>query len=78
MLEVRDLSIGFRTAGGGHLAITRKLNFHIGAGERLGVVGESGCGKTVTGLSVLRLLPEAHARIDGQVLFARFVAATSR
>jgi peptide/nickel transport system ATP-binding protein len=69
MLEVRDLSIGFRLAGGGRVSITRKLNFRIGAGERLGVVGESGCGKTVTGLSVLRLLPEAHVQIDGQVLF---------
>ncbi|MDH4391972.1 MAG: ABC transporter ATP-binding protein [Aquabacterium sp.] len=68
MLEVRDLSISFRT-GGGQIAVTRKLNFHIAAGERLGVVGESGCGKTVTGLSVLRLLPEAHTRIDGQILF---------
>jgi peptide/nickel transport system ATP-binding protein len=69
MLEVRDLSISFRTAGGGRVAVTRQLNFRIAAGERLGVVGESGCGKTVTGLSVLRLLPEAHTHIDGQILF---------
>jgi len=68
MLEVRDLSISFHTAAG-RLAVTRKLNFAIAPGERLGVVGESGCGKTVTGLSVLRLLPEQHAQIDGQILF---------
>ena len=68
MREVRDLSISFRT-GGGQIAVTRKLNFKIAPGERLGVVGESGCGKTVTGLSVLRLLPETHTRIDGQILF---------
>ncbi len=68
MLQVRDLSISFRT-GGGQIAVTRKLNFNIAPGERLGVVGESGCGKTVTGLSVLRLLPESHTRIDGQILF---------
>ena len=68
MLEVRDLSISFRT-GGGRIAVTRRLNFNIQPGERLGVVGESGCGKTVTGLSVLRLLPESHTRIDGQILF---------
>jgi len=68
MLEVRDLSISFRT-GGGRVAVTRKLNFSIAAGERLGVVGESGCGKTVTGLSILRLLPEAHSHTDGQILF---------
>ncbi len=70
MLEVRDLSISFRSGhGGGRVAVTRKLNFSIAAGERLGVVGESGCGKTVTGLSVLRLLPAGHAHIDGQILF---------
>jgi len=68
VLQVRDLSISFRT-GGGQIAVTRKLNFNIAPGERLGVVGESGCGKTVTGLSVLRLLPESHTRIDGQILF---------
>jgi peptide/nickel transport system ATP-binding protein len=68
MLEVRDLSISFHTSSGS-LAVTRKLNFSIAPGERLGVVGESGCGKTVTGLSILRLLPERHAHIDGQILF---------
>ena len=68
MLEVRDLSIAFHTASG-PLAVTRKLNFSIAPGERLGVVGESGCGKTVTGLAILRLLPERSTRIDGQILF---------
>ena len=68
MLEVRDLSISFRT-GSGRVSVTRGLNFKIAAGERLGVVGESGCGKTVTGLSVLRLLPAGQAQIDGQILF---------
>ena len=68
MLEVRDLSISFRTSAG-RVAVTRKLNFSIAPGERLGVVGESGCGKTVTGLSVLRLLPAQHTQIDGQILF---------
>ena len=69
MLDVRNLSISFRTAGGGQVAVTRDISFQVGAGERLGVVGESGCGKTVTGLSLLRLLPAAHTQIDGQVLF---------
>jgi peptide/nickel transport system ATP-binding protein len=68
LLEVRDLSITFRTAAG-PVAVTRKLNFSIAAGERLGVVGESGCGKTVTGLSILRLLPAHNASIGGQILF---------
>ena len=56
MLQVEDLSISFRTAGG-LLPVTRGVSFSIAPGERLGVVGESGCGKTVTGLSILRLLP---------------------
>jgi len=67
MLEVRDLSISFLTAQG-RVQVTRQLNFSIAPGERLGVVGESGCGKTVTGLSVLRLLPERQALIEGQIL----------
>ena len=68
MLEVRDLSIAFGS-GDGRVAVTRKLNFSLAPGERLGVVGESGCGKTVTGLSLLRLLPEHSTHIYGQILF---------
>jgi hypothetical protein len=40
----------------------------IAAGERVGIVGESGCGKTVTGLSLLRLLPAHSARLSGRML----------
>ena len=47
MLQVRDLTNSFRTAGG-RVGVTRKVSFDLAAGERLGVVGESGCGKTVT------------------------------
>ncbi len=68
MLEVEDLSIAFRTATG-PLAVTRGVSFSIAPGERLGVVGESGCGKTVTGLSILRLLPARSTEIGGRILF---------
>ncbi len=68
LLEVRDLSLSFATARGA-LPITRNVNFTIAPGERVGLVGESGCGKTVTGLSLLRLLPPQSARIQGDILF---------
>ncbi len=68
MLQVRDLTISFRTAGG-RVGVTRKVSFDLAAGERLGVVGESGCGKTVTGLAILGLLPTRTAHVEGQILF---------
>ncbi|MCC5812912.1 MAG: ABC transporter ATP-binding protein [Ectothiorhodospiraceae bacterium] len=68
LLSVEDLSIGFRGRDG-DTSVTRKVSFFVRPGERVGVVGESGCGKTVTGLSLLRLLPERTARIDGRILF---------
>ncbi len=69
LLEVRDLCIHFRT-GAGELQITDRVSFRLNAGERVGVVGESGCGKTVTGLSLLGLLPRPpRCRITGAILF---------
>ncbi|MCU5783378.1 oligopeptide/dipeptide ABC transporter, ATP-binding protein-like [Alcanivorax balearicus MACL04] len=68
LLEVRDLSISFARPGG-ETSITRNVSFDVNAGERVGVVGESGCGKTVTGLALLGLLPRRTARIRGRILF---------
>ncbi|MCG6207607.1 ABC transporter ATP-binding protein [Rhodopseudomonas sp. HC1] len=68
LLDVRNLSLSFTTAQGA-LPVTRNVSFSIAPGERVGLVGESGCGKTVTGLSLLRLLPTQSARIEGDVLF---------
>ena len=68
LLDVRNLSLSFATARGA-LPITRNVNFSIAPGERVGLVGESGCGKTVTGLSLLRLLPPQSARIEGKIIF---------
>lgn len=68
LLDVRNLSISFKGRRGQPvLDIIHDLNFSIKPGERVGLVGESGCGKSVTGLSLMRLLPGT-ARIGGQVL----------
>jgi peptide/nickel transport system ATP-binding protein len=67
ILDVQDLSIGFSgRRGQPALPIVRDVTFRIGRGERVGLVGESGCGKSVTGLSLMRLLPGT-ARIGGRI-----------
>jgi peptide/nickel transport system ATP-binding protein len=68
LMSVRGLGIRFKTAQGVWQA-TRKIDFDVAPGERLGIVGESGCGKTITGLSILRLLPNNLAGIDGAIMF---------
>jgi peptide/nickel transport system ATP-binding protein len=68
LLDVRALSVAFKTSDG-ELPVTRDISFSVTPGERVGIVGESGCGKTVTGLSLLRLLPARSARLSGQILF---------
>ncbi len=58
LLEVRDLSIAFRMDRKTTLDAVRNLSFCVYPGETLGILGESGCGKSVTCMSLLRLLPE--------------------
>lgn len=67
LLEVRDLGVTFPTEGG-ELHAVDGMSFSIEAGERLGMVGESGAGKSVANLAIMRLLPAA-ARISGQALW---------
>ncbi|MER3418199.1 MAG: peptide ABC transporter ATP-binding protein, partial [Chloroflexota bacterium] len=64
LLEVRDLVVRFRTADGTIHAVNG-VSFELEAGERLGLVGESGCGKSVTNLALIRLLPKPAGRIEG-------------
>jgi peptide/nickel transport system ATP-binding protein len=68
LMSVRGLGIRFKTTHGVWQA-TRKIDFDIAPGERVGIVGESGCGKTITGLSVLKLLPNNLAGVDGSIHF---------
>jgi peptide/nickel transport system ATP-binding protein len=67
LMSVRGLGIRFKTSQGEWQA-TRKIDFDMAPGERVGIVGESGCGKTITGLSILRLLPNNLARLDGSIM----------
>jgi len=64
LLRVRDLTVEFATEDGVIRAVDR-VSFDVGQDETLGLVGESGCGKTVTGLSILRLIPMPPGRIAG-------------
>jgi len=64
LLEVDGLSIGFATEEG-PIRVVEDVSFSLGAGRTLGLVGESGCGKSVTAMSIMRLLPAPPSRIDG-------------
>lgn len=68
LLEVVDLSVEYHTPSGIFRAVDN-LNFHLDTGKSLGLVGESGCGKTTTMLSLLRLLPENGRIVSGEVIF---------
>ena len=69
LLEVDRLRTHFRTPGGIVRAVD-DLSFHVDEGEVLAIVGESGCGKSVTAMSILRLIPEPPGRSAGAVRFA--------
>jgi len=84
LLEVKDLKTYFYTEDGVVPAVDG-VSFHINRGESLGMVGESGCGKSVTSLSVMRLIPwppgkivEGEAWFEGEDLFHKSESAMRR
>lgn len=69
ILEVRDLVTAFDTDAGRMTAVDG-VTFQVPRGKTLGIVGESGCGKSVTAFSITRLLPQPHGKIlGGSILF---------
>jgi peptide/nickel transport system ATP-binding protein len=68
LLEVRDLRVGLQTARGPADAL-RGVSFALRRGETLGLIGESGCGKSMTALALLGLVPQG-ARVAGSIRFA--------
>src|SRR6201994_3688855 len=68
LLEVENLQTHFGTHDGVVRAV-EGLSFQIDAGETLGIVGESGCGKSVTSMSILRLIQEPPGKIAGKIRF---------
>ena len=69
LLDVRNLSVSFHTDDGVFKAVDN-VSLHVNRGEIIGLVGESGCGKSVTALSILKLIPSPPAKIEsGQIYF---------
>src|SRR4051812_41532483 len=68
LLEVDSLQTHFRTREGISRAVDG-VSFHVEAGETVAIVGESGCGKSVTANSILRLIPEKMGRSSGAIRF---------
>ncbi|MGN9162103.1 ABC transporter ATP-binding protein [Clostridium sulfidigenes] len=71
ILDIENLQVSFHTYAGEVKAV-RGVDFHLDKGETLAIVGESGCGKTVTSKAIMRLLPEpmpAEIKKDSKIIF---------
>jgi len=78
LLAVADLRVVFEGDRGSRTEAVSGASFSLDSGRTLGLVGESGCGKSVTALSIMRLLPKAGTRVSGSVVFeGRDLAALS-
>jgi len=71
LLEVRDLKVEFNIRGGVVKAVDG-LTFDIKRGQTVGIIGESGCGKSVTARAILRMIPKPGRITGGQILYYRY------
>ena len=70
LLRVEELSVSFRTDDEKEVEALDRVSFEINEGQTIGLVGESGCGKSVTAYSIMRLLPQPLGRItSGMITF---------
>ena len=69
LLEVRDLSVVFARKGVPPVTAVDGISFDVAPGQTVGLVGESGCGKSVTSLAIMGLLPARGAEVAGAVHF---------
>ena len=69
LLEIKNLSVVYRTAYGRHTTAVDDVSFTLSKGESLGLVGESGSGKSTIGAAIMGLLPRNAEVTNGQVLF---------
>jgi peptide/nickel transport system ATP-binding protein len=69
LLDVRDLSVTFARRGQRTVHAVDGVSFSVEAGQVIGLVGESGCGKSVTSLAIMGLLPQGGVTVTGEVNF---------
>ena len=69
IIEFKDYSMGFKDDDGNEANLLDHVSMSVEPGKALGIVGESGCGKSMTSLSMMRLLPEAAVVQGGEILF---------
>lgn len=67
VLQVRDLHVQLKTKGG-VIDLVKDINFELKPGKVLGLIGESGCGKTITSMSILQLLNRKETIIEGSIM----------
>jgi peptide/nickel transport system ATP-binding protein len=68
LLSVRDLRVSFQRKGEPETVAVDGVSFDVAPGQVVGLVGESGCGKSVTSMAIMRLLPDRGVRVSGSVV----------